>query len=368
MSSGRPQDQQELSLPRAPREDPWAAGQGFGDPWGSGQEYRTEQQPSQVQPQSSRGRQPDPGFDGDEEYDWYRYLSHGGSAPSRDADSAGLAAGDGASLAGRSGRASRAAGKNRADRGSREERKDKDTVKRKTRRDRKAQAPAAVPLTAGPSEQVEAAYPDETGSRRGIAAPTAFAGPPGDGADTGPPGGFTPAAFAGPARDSADTGPGHGWRTYQDSAPGRPAPRRPAMAARRIRVRSRRTRRRSRRPAMAGCRILARFRDARRPRRPAMTGRRTLARARDRRRCRTLSVRLDTPGKLPARTPARPLHNLGRRARRTGRPPARRTGPRPVRRAGRPRARTLAGIRRISLSRASRRTRTRGAAMNILRT
>jgi hypothetical protein len=225
MSSGWSQDQRELSWPRAPLDDPWppagdagdaeperrgagrgdswAAGQGFGDPWGGRQESRTQLGRTAVPPPRQRqppepGRQPpqpDSGFDGDEDYDWYRYLSHGGSPPSRDAVSAGLAASEPAPLADRPGRAQRAARKNRDDRGSREERKNQD--KRKTRRDRKARTLDDGPLAAWPPAEGVAGHPAETGPQREVGAP---------------------AAFAGPAGDIADTGPGHGWRAYPGSA------------------------------------------------------------------------------------------------------------------------------------------------------
>ncbi len=266
MSSGWPQDQQELRWPRAPHDDawpppgdvardepgpyaagreaadPWAAGQGFGDPWSAGNGVpaswdagpadagpgggaarggghaagRGPQQRGQAVPPPRQDRQPprpdrapsrpaqqpdrrpDPGLDGDEEYDWYRYLSHGGSPPSHSDGPPSPAAGGPGPRAGRAEPAPRAARKSRDERKNREERKDRD--KRKTRRERKNRGPDDGPLTAWQSDEGESAPPYETGpQRRGGAA--AYAGPPGD---------------------AADTGPGNGWRAYPGSVPAGP--------------------------------------------------------------------------------------------------------------------------------------------------
>jgi hypothetical protein len=258
MSSGWPQDQQQLRWPRAPHDDawppagdaggdepgpyaagreaadPWAAGQGFGDPWSTGNGVpaswdaapvdagpgggaawdggraagRGRQQGGQAVPPPPQDRQPprqdrppgrpdrppsrpaqqpdrlpDSGLDGDEEYDWYRYLSNGGSPPSHSDGPSGPAAGGAGPGADRAEPAPRAARKSRD--------------KRKTRRERKNRGPDDGPLTAWQSDEGESAPPYETGPQR-ASGPAAYVGPPGD---------------------AADTGPGNGWRAYPGSVP-----------------------------------------------------------------------------------------------------------------------------------------------------
>src|SRR6266498_2281379 len=280
MSSGWRQDQQDLRWPDAPRDDawpprgdagdgapgsygpgrdspdPWAAGQGFGDPWSAGQEpagsldvgrggagagqtagrdadgrtggrLRPRGRAAPTPPSARQDRQPEPGVAGDEEYDWYRYLSHGGSAPSQgaaEADAAGRAAGYAAPRDDRPGPAPRTARKK-----NRDERKDRDEGKnreeRKPRRDRKRRGADDGPLTER-RPRSGADGPADPASGWGEDQAAADAGPAG----TGPGRGWQ--AYQGPATaqlragyaDPASTSPGHGRRAFPDAAaPPRPA-------------------------------------------------------------------------------------------------------------------------------------------------
>jgi hypothetical protein len=287
MSSRWPQDQQELGWPRAPQDDawppagdagnggpdpagagggsvdPWSAGEGFGDPWGGGPARASWDAPpvadagpggrgrwtgghdaaSQAQPAGPavpprrRERQPDPqpgpGVDGDDEYDWYRYLSRGGNAPSHHTDPDDPVPDGAAPRSGRLGRAPRAARKSRDERKDHAETKNRD--ERKLRRDRKNRGPGDDQLTARQAADGDAAHPDETGPQRagapgGYASPAAYADPAGGAVDTGPGGWGAypgeeprragaaaydgPPAYADPVNAAADTGPAGGWGGY----------------------------------------------------------------------------------------------------------------------------------------------------------
>jgi len=182
-----------------------APGPGAGEAWTGGPDAgRLATQASQAVPPPTPGRrqhrQPDRRQDADEEYDWYRYLSHGGGTPSHEPDSAGPAAHDEGFLAGRTGRAPRAVRKNRDERKERAERKNRD--ERKTRRDRKNRIPDDGPLTAGQSDGRDASDPDGISTWREQA----------------------PAGYADPPGDAAGTGPGHGWRASPGAAAAQVAP------------------------------------------------------------------------------------------------------------------------------------------------
>jgi hypothetical protein len=213
-------------------------------------------------PPARQQRQPEPGLDGDEDYDWYRYLSHGGSPPSQraaEADTAGRAAGYADPRDDRPGPAPRTARKK-----NRDERKDRDESKnraeRKSRRDRKKRGADDSPLTerrprsgadgpadtaSGWGEDQEAAYTDPAGTspgRGGQAYPgPATAQPTAGGADPAStsPGHPRQAYPGGPAAHQpgpgyahpAVTGPGHGWPSYPGGSAAQPGAGYPDPAA-----------------------------------------------------------------------------------------------------------------------------------------
>jgi hypothetical protein len=274
MSSGWPRDQQELRWPPGPNEDawppadepgdedpgshgdgresadPWAAGRDFADPWGAapgsfdtsaggplagGQSAAAQpgNQPRASIPQPRPGGPPDPEPDGEDEYDWYRYLSHGGSRPPSSEGPAGPSPDSADAGDGRPGRSQRAERRSRKERKSHDEHKNQD--ERKIRKGRKNQRPDHDGLTARTSGPGDAPYPEGTGPWQ-ESEPAAQADTPGrpagtrpahtdtfhteiahtDTADTG-----APFARAGDAW-RADARPGEAWRSYPGPGSGQP--------------------------------------------------------------------------------------------------------------------------------------------------
>ena len=251
MSSGWPQDQPDLRWPPVPVQDAWppdadtwppdadlrgeeqepepdgavpgsgdqsATDPGIGQLWDAGQgtsdaahgardagqgqpggpvpQPRPANQPH-VQPANQRPgyvaapRQPVPEPDADDEYDWYRYLSHGGNPPA--SNGAGPVAGEVDAWDDRPAhsplaRRSRNERKNRNERNGRNERKGRDELQsqpeRRVRKDRKNRRPDPEQLTEPSAE---------------------------------------PAGFAEPAGDAADTSPGQSLLSYPYAANGHPS-------------------------------------------------------------------------------------------------------------------------------------------------
>jgi hypothetical protein len=268
MSSGWPQGQQDLRWPRGPGDDAWppdedvrseepepsgatwgsgqwpadpgaadfsapdlsAAGPGAADPWNAGPgsgaawgqpDHPVEHAAPQPAGRPAPRRQPEPEPDVDDEYDWYRYLTHGGSPPADNgAGSASPMTGDVDARDGHPARSARTSRKGRNERKSQNERKT--PAERKVRKDRKNRGPDPGRRTASPADSGGAA--SSAGAAASAAGrsmldrePAGYAYPVPGAADTGP----VP-ADTGPV--PAGAGPGQDWRNYRHPADDQPAP------------------------------------------------------------------------------------------------------------------------------------------------